>query len=273
LDPRIVAFWNRIEEIQRTDTAANMEGEVLPPVMPLAPEAETVWLGLYNDTEAEQGRGGDYSTLKPFAGRAGELARRLATSLAFFAGDRVIGATVMEGACKLVRHSLGEWLRFLHEANPPAELVKAQELLDWLQRNQLTTFHKDDLGKRGPTRNKAKLRDQLLGLLVEHGWVSTPDGKQFTLRKSADCAESAEGPVNTGGSSAETVRKSAEDLRKTSEKSEETEIFRTSPQTFRSEDARGTKASAESAESALFPEADSLSEPVDPDSDTWEMVI
>src|SRR5690606_9765744 len=113
-------------------------------------DATAVWLAFYNDTEREQAPLGEFAGIRPFASRAGELARRVAAVFAFFEGlDRIDEAT-MASACRLVRFSLTEWVRYAEEGQPTVELVQAEALMIWLREpsraDRWHTFHRNDLG-------------------------------------------------------------------------------------------------------------------------------
>jgi hypothetical protein len=86
----------------------------------------------YNECEREQGKGRKYEHIQPFASRASQLARRLATVFAFFQGEQEISTKTMQGACDIIRHSLSEWLRYADIE--PARESDAERLLNWLVR-------------------------------------------------------------------------------------------------------------------------------------------
>lgn len=191
-DPRLQRFWGRCEEIASSPQHVNFEtSEVTPPVLELAPAAVTVWLEFYNEVEREQSPLGRFANLRPFAGRAGEVARRLAAVYACFEGQTEIDSECMRRAAAIVRYSLSEWARYTDGAAVNPKLRQAAELLDWIKGKGWSEFHRDKLGAQGPTRGRAKLRDELLGVLAEHHQLLTCDGKQFRVNP-ASCAESAD---------------------------------------------------------------------------------
>lgn len=231
-------FWKRCEEIQATPPHVDSEtGEVKPPVMPMSSEAEFVWMNFYNEIEREQAPLGEYAEIKPFAGRAGELVRRLAAAMAYFEGKDEIATSIMESACSIVRHSLNEWLRYMSSARPDFELEQAAALMDWLRDKGWTEFDKDTLRNQGPTRSKAKLRDKLLAILTKHRHLLTNDGKQFRINPLciAQSAQSAQPHAALGAQFAQPLRTAAQT---------DTcpENLRTSAQTTRSGDGSSGKA-------------------------------
>lgn len=209
----VQCFWARCKEIALLESFAGIDGAVKPPVIELTPEAQEVWIDFYNRIESEQNSLGEYGgALKPFASRSGELARRLAAGFALFEGEAVISAKTMTAACEVAGHSLSEWVRYLGSAQPDRQLVQAAALMDWLKAKGWLEFHRDKLGREGPARRNAKLRDGLLAVLLKHHHLLSGDGKQFRINplcraESADCAE----PQQTQGfASADAVLISAE---------------------------------------------------------------
>jgi len=200
-DPRLQRYWARCEEIQATPTAVDHNtGEVHAPVLAMDADADEIWLSFYNETEGEQATLGEYAGLKPFASRAGELARRLAAVLACFEGRQTIGFEIMASACAIVRHSLSEWARYADAAKPDQSLTNAAALMEWLHANQWASFDARSLLREGPrfVRKSAKHRDALLALLVDKRHLLTSDGKQYRLHPLATTATTATSPVVTG---------------------------------------------------------------------------
>lgn len=118
-------------------------------MLDLTRPAQDVWLDFYNDVEAQMGNTGQYALIRPFAARAGEQARRVATVLAGFAGANRIDETAMEQACRLVEHSVTEWHRHSTARTADPQLVAAKDLLDWLKAKGGTTSIATSWGSRG----------------------------------------------------------------------------------------------------------------------------
>lgn len=209
-NPAIQRYWQRVKDIAATPRQVTSSGAVRPPVIPLAPEALNTWLDFYNKVEAAQGRGGDYAgPLKPFASRAGENARRVAAVFALFNGEQEISSQTMAAACEVVEHSLGEWVRWLGGSGSETRYNRdALDLLAWLKVKGLTSFHRDQLGSRGPVRGRAKQRDKLLAILIKAGWMRSADGRNFEVNPLplADGAESAERPESSVTDNADSVQ-------------------------------------------------------------------
>ena len=209
-NPAIQRYWQRVKDIAATPRQVTSLGAVQPPVIPLAPDALKTWLDFYNKVEAAQGRGGDYAgPLKPFASRAGENARRVAAVFALFNGEQEISSQTMAAACEVVEHSLGEWGRWLGGSGTETRDNRdALDLLAWLKGKGLTSFHRDQLGSRGPVRGRAKQRNKLLAILIEAGWMRSEDGRNYEVNPLplADDAESAERPEASVTDNADSVQ-------------------------------------------------------------------
>ena len=195
-DPRLQRYWARCEAIAATPQAIDHEtGEVKPPVLPLTSEAEQDWLEFYNEVEGEQSRLGKFANLRPFAGRAGELARRLAAVFACFEGKTEIDDKCMCCAAAIVRHSLSEWRRYTDGAATDPLLQQAAALMEWLRdpkrADDWQEFHRDKLGKSGPpaTRKSARERDRLLAVLATHHHLLTTDGKHFSINPAVEAED------------------------------------------------------------------------------------
>lgn len=200
-DPRLQRYWARCEDIGASAQAIDPEtGEVKPPVLELSSDAAADWLEFYNEVEGEQSALGKFAGLRPFAGRAAEIARRLAAVLACFEGHTHIDSDCMCRAAVLVRHSLVEWARYTDSETVNPTLQQAAALLEWIHHKRWQTFDARKLQREGPTivRKGARQRDALLVVLVEHHQLLTNDGKQFTINPLATSATTATTPAPQG---------------------------------------------------------------------------
>lgn len=190
-DSRLQAFWQRCIEIQKQPELIDPDtNEVKPPVIPLDPEADQIWLSFYNEMETQQGALGEYFLVQAFAGRAGELARRLSTVFAVFELKKTITADIMHGACEIIRFSCREWARYQIASAPTADFTQAAALFDWLtDPTRISTwlaFDKNSLSSNSPfTRGKAKVRKRLLEILTKHHYLLTLDGKNYRINPKA----------------------------------------------------------------------------------------
>jgi hypothetical protein len=217
-DPRLQRFWERCQMIQAIPAHIVAEtGEVLPTPMELTAQATAVWLAFYNETEQEQGKLGEFSSVRAFASRAGELARRVAAVFACFEQQDAIDEDLMMRACMIVHHSLKEWLRYSEETQPSLELVQAAALMEWLKEpvraDKWRAFHRNELGKSGPGFvRKASNRDKLLSLLTRYRHLISEDGKQYQINTLAEVADTAENQPAQEIATAKDMRNDAETM-------------------------------------------------------------
>lgn len=204
-DLRLQTYWERCRDIQNQEEYIDsVSSEVQPPVMQLEPDAEHLWMEFYNEIETQQGTLGEYAEVRPFAGRAGELARRLSTVFAVFEQQSLITVELMRAACEIVRYSCREWSRHSESSVPHPELQAAQALFDWLtdqtRKEKWEEFDQSRLSSQGPTRGKAKMRKRLLSVLTRHKYLLTNDDKHYRINPKAlageQTAQAAQAPVN-----------------------------------------------------------------------------
>lgn len=196
-DSRLKQFWDRHRELEgKPEHIDPMSLEVHPPVLELDDEALDVWIDFRNGIEAEQGKYGTYANMRPFAARAGQLALRLSAVLSFFEGLDTVDPRAMGNACRLVEHSLGEWLRYMEGASVPQGLKNASDVWEWLtdpcRVNDWLEFDIRRFGKSGPNAfRKAKSRDPVLLTLLKHRYLSSSDSKLYKLNVAAFAAFAA----------------------------------------------------------------------------------
>lgn len=134
LDHRLIAYWTRcaylLDDCPQPQTGHELHDGRF--VMSMNEQAKQIDLAFYNEVERLQAKGQRYEYLQAFASRASQLARRLATVFAYFEGQHEIDATILSGACDIVRHSLGEWSRYAEIESK--EENEAQKLLKWLMK-------------------------------------------------------------------------------------------------------------------------------------------
>lgn len=218
-DPRLQRYWARCAELMVSPGYVDPEtSEVRPPVLPLTGEGDFAWLNFYNEVEHKQAPLEEFAGLRPFAGRAGELARRVAAVFACFERRAEIDADCMSRAAAIVRYSLSEWARYTEGERVSPQLKQAIALMDWLRDprriDQWREFHVNILGKSGPPfARKAKQRDAILLILVERRHLLTDDGKQFRINPLAEIAVTAESQQIQDSIFAENLRKFAETAR------------------------------------------------------------
>lgn len=255
-DARLQRFWERCRDVYlECPVNADEEGALAPPVLALNDAARAAWLDFYNRTEGAQAPLQELDALKPFASRAGELARRVAAVLAFFERRSVIDADTMRQACEIVGHSLSEWARYTDAARVDPIAQAAHHLMQWLRAPKHAakwqTFTRNELGKSGPPSvRRARRRDRVLALLEERRHLFTPDGKLFHIGPPADFAETAESHVVTGFPSADNLRRVADIRGRPEPAPSQSAEIRNLPQKIRNLKRDDSDVSADSADSA-----------------------
>ncbi|MCJ8146623.1 YfjI family protein [Acinetobacter sp. A3.8] len=174
-DPRLIAYWQRCTELlplfdyERKSQQIDSDTPARP-IIPMSDEANTVELDFYNECERLQAKGKRYEYIQPFASRAPQLARRLATVLAYFEVQSIITGEIMQSACEVLRHSLSEWLRYAE-----VETLKksdAQELLDWLLKQNEEKILKSSIRQYAPSKfRNGVIYNEILTHLIDANYI------------------------------------------------------------------------------------------------------
>ena len=180
-DARILGYWKTLEEMCKAKVDTDEHGALSLTTAGMNAEAVDEWLVFYNNTEKQQGQGGECSHMPAFASRAGELAARVAAVYAcwrcFESGINLNSVSVtgsdMRQAVALVCHSLAEWAR--HGEGVALEPMErdARALLEWLHHKGFDTITRMQIGKLCPNylRKDTKRRNQAIDELTRRGWL------------------------------------------------------------------------------------------------------
>lgn len=175
-DKRLTAFWDCCRDLIAKAEIPNViqEIEKLAPkrtVLSLCSAASDYDLVFYNECEQLQRDGLEYETIKPFASRAAQLARRVATVLAFFEQQTDISEQIMMAACDIVRYSLKEWLRY--SDIEPQKASHAEKLLKWIARQKQKSISYSCAASRvpEPMRKNTQLLAQVLQELEDFNCI------------------------------------------------------------------------------------------------------
>ncbi len=180
-DARIVGYWKTLEEMCKAKVDTDEHGALSLPTAGMNAEAVDEWLVFYNNTEEQQGQGGEFSHMPAFASRAGELAARVAAVYAcwrcFESGIDLNAVSVtgsdMQQAVALVGHSLAEWAR--HGEGVALEPMErdARALLEWLHYKGFDTITRMQIGKLcyNYLRKDTKRRNEAIAELTRRGWL------------------------------------------------------------------------------------------------------
>lgn len=188
-DPRLHRYWDRCrtllgvsEDGLPPDLSGQPEADQLAAdatgrrVLPMHQEAARMVATLYEETERAQGKGGRFEFLRPFAARAEENARRVATVLAYFEGLPTITPDIMQAACRIIRYSLNEWRRYSDSAESDPDTARLQRLEYWLIEEAKATgqaIPRSRILTHAPHRahRKAKALDEALATLQQAGRI------------------------------------------------------------------------------------------------------
>ena len=194
-DLRLQRYWRRMTQLlARTPTLDAHEG-LAPPSLAMEAEALSAWIDVHNRIERCLGKGGELQEIKPMAAKGAENLLRIAGVMAVVEESEVITRGLIERAARLMDWHLGEALRISNPGQADARKLLAQRLLEWLIANDWQHFEARRLQREGPrfVRKSARQRDELLGILLEHHQLLSPDGRVFTLSPLATAATPATG--------------------------------------------------------------------------------
>ena len=184
-DQRIIDYWHSLTSMCSLTVKVDEHGSLILPTAEMDPEAVKIWLAFYNETERQQGVGGDFEMLAAFASRAGELAARVAAVYAAWRccenGTEMSDARVtgddMQLAVALVWFSLAEWRRHAEgTALTPIER-DARDLLDLLHRKGWRTTTRGKIGQhcQQALRNDTPRRKAAILELQRRCWLIESD--------------------------------------------------------------------------------------------------
>lgn len=172
-DHRLIAYWERCKMLLDPCPMPLVDGQQQHErrVIQLSANAIQIDQDFYNECESNQAKERKYAHIQPFASRASQLSRRLATVFAFFQDEREISAQTMQGACDIIRHSLNEWLRYA-DIEPKQE-NDAELLLRWLKKQKSTKILKTSISANVTPKHlrNANIRDVALEHLSNCGYI------------------------------------------------------------------------------------------------------
>jgi hypothetical protein len=147
--------------------------ELEPRVLPLSSNAKEVWVRFADHVERQCGRNGDLAAVADLAAKAAEHAARIAGVITLVEDPDApeIDEAGMKRGAALADWYLLEALRLAHAGRADPRLLKAQELLAWLQRQDGDVSLRTIL-QFGPGSLRHKhAAEAALTILVRHGWV------------------------------------------------------------------------------------------------------
>lgn len=181
-DQRLIEYQDRVKEIMGQPLALDDQGGLILRVIPMSRPALKLWVEAVNELELLQAEGQDFSgTMRPFAGRFGELTTRVATVISAFEGHIEIKPDVMFGSIEIVRRSLVTWHRLLEESQTVQVTDEAERLLKFLHAKPSIRTLKEVM-QYGPRPRSKERFEPLLGVLAERGKIELSEsGKSFSV--------------------------------------------------------------------------------------------
>ena len=185
--PALAAFNRRISEILNQPVPMDDDGALIPPMLPLSPEAKAAWIEYHDAIESELASGGDLYDVRDVASKSADNAARLATLFQIFeGGGGAIGADAFERASCITAWHLSEARRFFGELALPVELADAVRLNNWLveycQRERTHFVPTREAQRLGPVRDKSKLTIAIQELEVLDRIRVTHEGRRKTIK-------------------------------------------------------------------------------------------
>jgi hypothetical protein len=165
--------------------------ELSPRGLPMSDEAAAVWQQFHDHIEGRSGRGGDLRPIRDFAAKAAEHTARIAGVLTIIENVHAteIDRTAIKNAATLAAWYMSEALRLQRAARTDARLLRAQELLDWMQDQSDPDIPFRNILQSGPSSVRLKgAAEEALTILTSHGWVSETSARPRWLRVSGGSA-------------------------------------------------------------------------------------
>jgi len=191
-DPAIKAYWKTLEKMDGETWRTDEHGSLDIRIIGLSEDALELWIEKYNEIEIQLGKNGDLTDIKPFASRAGELARRVATVFAIwrhYYSDTLtleVDELDMARAWALVGYSLNEWKRQFGCVLSPVER-DAKALLEWMQKVRVEKswdyFSRSRIGQYCPSQLRSDLdrRNAAITELISRHWLTDIDGDLYLM--------------------------------------------------------------------------------------------
>jgi putative DNA primase/helicase len=186
--PALAAFNRRISMILNQPVPMDQNGALIPPMLPLSPEAKSAWIEYHDVIERELASGGELYDVRDVASKSADNAVRLAALFQIFegGGGGAIGVNAFERASCITAWHLSEARRFFGELALPQELANAARLDKWLiehfKQEQTLEVGKRYVQQYGPLRNRTLL-DAAINELAELDRIRiVVEGKRMAIR-------------------------------------------------------------------------------------------
>ncbi len=153
--------------------------ELKPSALVFDESARRTWTAFCDHVERELGPGGTLEPVRGFANKLPEHAARMAGVLAIVADPRCteITSDLIDAGIELAQHYAMEALRLFDAGSARPEILRAEQLLHWLETSGPNLISLPDVYQRGPSVfRESKTALEAIQLLEEHGWLEPVDG-------------------------------------------------------------------------------------------------
>ncbi len=169
--PHLDRFNQRVSTILNQLAPIDENGELIPAVLDLSPDAKFLWIAYHDSIESELASCGELYDVRDVASKSADNAARLAGLFQMFkGGDGPISAESFESASRIAAWHLHEARRFLGEFSLPAELASTIRLDNWLldyckrEKTHIVPTKKVQQFGPGGLREKAAIEIAMRGL-------------------------------------------------------------------------------------------------------------
>ena len=180
-DSALAAYRSRITEHLQTRPTLREDSrnELEPRSLSLTPQAKVRWTSIHNALERDMRDGGDFASVRAWAGKAPAQILRIAGVLTLMADPDagVIHTDALDQAAKLMAFSLAEAVRVIGTSQVPTEIRHAEALLCWCHSEQMKFLHSGAALQFGPNVIRSKQAfDNAMNELERAGWAVPVDG-------------------------------------------------------------------------------------------------
>jgi hypothetical protein len=179
----LAAYAAHIRKLLRADLplADGKKNELEPHALEMSADAQALWRAFADAVEIQMKAGAELHRVVQFVNKLPEQAARIAAVLTLVETKlqaAEISAEHMVRGITLAKHYASEAVRLNEMALINTQLVKAEELLGWLQ-NEWTepAVSLPDIYQLGPgSIRDATAAATLVGILIAHGWMEPVNG-------------------------------------------------------------------------------------------------
>ena len=180
-DSALAAYRSRIADHLQTQPPLREDSrnELEPRSLVLEAQAKILWTSIHNALERDMRDGGDFASIRAWAGKAPAQILRIAGVLTLMADPDagVIHTDALDQAAKLMAFSLAEAVRVIGTSQVPTEIRHAEALLCWCHLEQTKFLHSGAALQFGPNVIRSKRAfDNAIIELERAGWAVPVDG-------------------------------------------------------------------------------------------------